>query len=43
MITKFVLTEILHHAGMLWIIISNDEMKYKIDKINHQDWLNKGP
>ena len=43
MITKFVLYEILHHVGMLWIIISNDEMKYEIDKSNHQDWLNKCP
>ena len=43
MITKLVLNEILHHVGMLWIIISNNEMKYEIDKSNHQDWLNKGP
>ena len=28
--------------GMSWIISSNDEMKYEIDKHNHQDWLNKG-
>ena len=42
MITKFVLNTILHHVGMLWIICSNREMKYKIDKINHPDWLNKG-
>ena len=28
MITKFVFNEIMHHVGMLWIIISNDEMKY---------------
>ena len=37
------LNEILHHVGMSWIISSNDEMKYEIDKHNHQDWLNKGP
>ena len=43
MITKFVLNEILHHVGMLWIISSNDEIKYEIDKSNHQYWLNKGP
>ena len=43
MITKFVLNAILHHWGMLWIISSNEEMKYKIDESNHQDWLNKGP
>ena len=29
--------------GMLWIISSNDEMKYEIDESNHQDWLNKVP
>ena len=43
MITKFVLNEILHHVGMSWIIISNNEMKYEIYKSNHQNWLNKGP
>ena len=43
MITKFVLNAILHHVGMLWIICSNEEMKYKIDKINHKNWLNKVP
>ena len=43
MITKFVLNEILHHVGVSWIISSNEEMKYEIDKSNHQYWLNKGP
>ena len=43
MITKFVLNAILHHVGMPWIISSNDEMKYEIDEMNNQDWLNKGP
>ena len=43
MITKFVLIAILHHVVMSWIISSNNEMKYEVDKINHQDWLNKGP
>ena len=28
---------------MSWIISSNKEMKYEIDKNNHQYWLNKGP
>ena len=28
---------------MLWIISSNDDMKYEMEKMNHQDWLNKGP
>ena len=41
MISRFVLNSILHHVGMSWIICSNEEMKYKIGKINHQDWLNK--
>ena len=36
-ITKFVLNAILHHVGMSWIIISNKEIKYDMDKINHQD------
>ena len=42
-ITKFVLNAILHHVGMSWIIRSNKEMKYDMDKNNHQDWLNKIP
>ena len=43
MITKFLLNAILHHAGMSWIFSSNKEMKYEMDKNNHQYWLNKGP
>ena len=27
---------------MSWIISSNEEMKYEMDKNNHQYWLNKG-
>ena len=27
MITKFLLNEILHHVGMLWIICCNEETK----------------
>ena len=42
-ITKFVLNSILHHVVMSWIIRSNQEMKYEMDKNNHQDWLNRGP
>ena len=42
-ITKFVMNAILHHVGMSWIIISNKEMKYEINKNNHQDWFNKCP
>ena len=33
MINKFVFNAILHHMGMLWIISSNEEIKYDIDKI----------
>ena len=35
------LNAILNHVGMLWIISSNDEMKYEIDKNDHRDWLNE--
>ena len=41
--TKFVLNAILHHVGMSWIISSDLEMEYEMNKTNHQDWLNKGP
>ena len=43
MITKIMLNEVLHHVDMLWIICSNKDMLYGIDKSNHPDWLNKGP
>ena len=43
MITKFVLNTILYHVGMSWIIYSNKEMKYEIDKSYYQYWLNKFP
>ena len=43
-ITKFLLNKMLHHVGMSWIIISNQEMEYYMTtKNNHLDWLNKGP
>ena len=42
-VTKFVLNTMLHHVGMSWIISSNQEMDYVINKTNHQDWLNKSP
>ena len=29
-ITKFVLNVMLHHVGMSWIIISNQEMEYEM-------------
>ena len=40
-INKFVVNAILYHVGMFWIFCSNEEMKYEIDKSDHQDWLNK--
>ena len=43
MITKFVLNEILHHVGMLWIVYSNKKMKYEMGESNHPNFLNKGP
>ena len=34
----------LYHVDMSWIISSNQEMEYEMNtKINHLDWLNKGP
>ena len=42
-ITKFVLNEVLHNVGMLWISCSNEKIKYEIDKSNHINWLNKCP
>ena len=43
MITKFVQNTIFHYVGISWIICSNKEIFYEIDKINPADWLNKGP
>ena len=43
MITKILFNAIFHNVGMLWIISSNKEMKYKIDENNQQDLLIKGP
>ena len=43
MITELLFNAVLNHMGMLWIIWSNKEMLYEMDKINHPDWLNKGP
>ena len=43
MINKFLLNAILHHVGMLWIICSNNEVFYEIEKNNYPDWLNKVP
>ena len=41
--TKFLLNAILHHVGMSWIICSNEEMFYEVDKSNNYYCLNKGP
>ena len=43
LIIKFLLNSILHNVGMSWIIISNQEINYEMDKNNHQDWSNKVP
>ena len=43
MISKSVLNTIFHHVVMSWIISSNEEIKYEIDKSNHKYWLNKCP
>ena len=42
MITESVVNTILHHVGMSWIICSNQEMLYEIEKSNHPNWSNKG-
>ena len=42
-VTKCVLNAILHHVGISWIMISNREMEYEMNKTHHQDLLNKGP
>ena len=42
-IPKFVINAILHHVGISWIISSSNEVKYEIDKNDHQYWLNRVP
>ena len=37
------LNALLHHVGTTWIICSNKKMLYEMNKINHPNWLNKGP
>ena len=34
-ITNYLLNAIFHHVGMSWIISSNQEMEYEMDKNNH--------
>ena len=36
-INKFVLNAILHHVGMSWIIRSNKDKNYEMDRNNNQD------
>ena len=43
MVTAFVLNAILNNVDVLWIISSNEEMEYEMDKNDHQYWLNKFP
>ena len=43
MITKCVLSKVLHHVVLSSIIPSIKQMKYGIKENNHPDWLNKGP
>ena len=41
-ITSFVLNTVLHHVGMLFIIETNEQIKYDMDKHN-SDWMTGGP
>ena len=41
-ITAFALNTMLHHVGILWIIESNEKLKYDTD-IKNSDWLTGGP
>ena len=42
-ISPLIFSIIFHHVGMSWIISSNKDMKYDMDKTNHLDCLNKVP
>ena len=33
-ITTFMLNTMLHHVGMLWIIVTDEQLKYDMDKHN---------
>ena len=35
-ITTFMLNKILHHDGMLWIIETNEQLQYDMDKHNSE-------
>ena len=41
MFNPFVLNSVLHHVGLLWIITSNNKIKYKTEE-NDPDLLTKG-
>ena len=41
-ITLFVLSKMLHHVGMLWIIETHEQLQYVMDKQN-SEWMTGGP
>ena len=41
-ITLFVFNTMLHHVGMLWVIETNQHLKYDMDKHNSY-WMISGP
>ena len=41
-ITTFVLNTMLQNVGMLWIIETNEQLKYDMDK-NNSEWMTGGP
>ena len=41
-ITLFVFNTMLHHVGMLWVIETNQHLKYDMDKHNSY-WMIGGP
>ena len=41
-ITSFVLNNMLHHVGMLWIIETSEQLQYYMDKHN-PEWMTGGP
>ena len=40
-ITSFVLNTLLHHVGMSWVVESNEQLKYYMEKHN-PDWIKGG-
>ena len=41
-IASFVLNTVLRHVGMLWIIETNQNLEYDMEKHN-SDWITGGP